>query len=741
MDTARRAGVVLTAVTLVVLGSGRPGAAQLAVGGYNVEGYVEGGYRLVPGDPPARRQAKFEEYRDLSEGPLLAALQLRLFRPDEGYSAELSGSRWGYEDQEYSLRSGALGRWQFGFDWDQTPHTFSTTARMLATEVRPGVFVLPSPRPALAAYNSARDLDRLSVRWDTARMFLTLHLGPDIDLNAQYTRTHKEGERPFSMAFGSPGNNFMEILEPIDQTTHDFRLRGVLARPDWQLQFGYTFSMFEQGVRSTTADNPCFANAAQCGAGDGGAAAPPRGQISLAPNNMAHTVNLAGGVNLPMRTRVNANLAYSVFLQNDSFLPATINPALAATPNAALLDGSGRSLNGLVGNLLLNVNATTRPLAPLTLSAKYRLYDHNDMSDEVTFRAFAGSNDRVALTLQPQRATRLQFTRQNVDLDGRWRFGNPVALTVGAGWESWDRGRIREVEHTDEVYGKAAVDVTPNDWLLARLTLRESARRYDGYDRINFWREFRFSGLPSPNASDHPAMRKFDEAERDRHEVSGLVQVTPSDVLSAGFTASYRYDDYLASRLGLQTEIGWSTGVDVTWTPVPRATFVAGYVHEVEFRRQRNENRITPAAADNFDWLGLNTDVIDTFHLGANVTVIPDVLEWKLGAAYSMATGQMETRNPDPLVTGTLAQQIQSAGKRMPALTDSLLRLDTSLRYRFWKNWSANLGYIFEEFSSHDWRTNNLVPFTPGLTSIYLGNDLKPYTAHVLAVTLGYRFR
>jgi uncharacterized repeat protein (TIGR02543 family) len=53
----------------------------------------------------------------------------------------------------------------------------------------------------------------------------------------------------------------------------------------------------------------------------------------------------------------------------------------------------------------------------------------------------------------------------------------------------------------------------------------------------------------------------------------------------------------------------------------------------------------------------------------------------------------------------------------------------------------VSVGYIFEKWTQDDFRTDGLNPFVPGQTSIWLGNELKDYTAHILAFTLGYRFR
>lgn len=38
-------------------------------------------------------------------------------------------------------------------------------------------------------------------------------------------------------------------------------------------------------------------------------------------------------------------------------------------------------------------------------------------------------------------------------------------------------------------------------------------------------------------------------------------------------------------------------------------------------------------------------------------------------------------------------------------------------------------------------RTDNLNPFLPGSSSIWLGNDTKGYAARIVGLTLGCRFR
>jgi MtrB/PioB family decaheme-associated outer membrane protein len=726
--------IVVTALAILTpVGSA---FAQVSLGPVNLEGDVEAGLRLLPDGPSQANRQKLEEYRDITEGAFLSNLQLRVFTSDERYALEALGSKWGQQDQQFGVGLGRLGLWSLGFSWDQTPHVYSTTARMLETEAARGVFTLPTPRPPLTAANFGRRLDDVSVRWDTGKLSLSLTPTPDLELRADYTRIHKNGDRPIGVPFGGPGSNLLETLEPIDQTIHDLRLKASIARDRWQLQLGYAWSMFENGHRIVTADNPCFGlpaalTAAQPGCGADAVGAPPTGGVSLAPSNQAHTWSAAGGVNLPMNTRISANVAYALRSQNAGFLPQTVNPAIVST----LLGLPARSLDGTVATTLVSLQAVTRPLLPLTLTAKYRYYDYNDMTKELQFSGRV-LNDRLVLA-ENVKALRPDYTKQNADLDARWRFGSPLAVTVGSGWERWDRNeKVREVPTSDEYFGKVVIDYTPAEWLMAHLTYRPSARRIDDYHTWAHYTSLHVDPVTTTalTGNQAPLLRKYDEGERDRHRIDLLLQIVPSEKLAGTITAGWRSDDYIRSPLGLQQATSWSAGADITFVPFERLSIVAGYVREWIFEKQRSRSS---ADIPDSDWISDNADTVDTAHVGLKAT-LSEALDWTLGASYSTATGTVQTRNPG----GAAAQPTPATAKRFPAFVDSLLRLDTALRYRFRDNWTASLGYVYETFGQHDWRTDTLNPFVPAVgSSIFLGDKTRGYDAHIVAVTLGYRFR
>jgi MtrB/PioB family decaheme-associated outer membrane protein len=723
-------------------------STQTQIGGFNLEGYAEAGVRFFL-DPTQKERAKFEEYRDINQGLYLQGLWLRFFTPDEKYSGEIGGRQWGLQDQEYHLSFERLGRWEVGFEWDQMRHIFSTNARTLLNETSRGVYVLPNPRPPLSDYNNGRSIDEISVRWDTARTFFKFSASENVDLFAEYTRTHKDGERPFGMAFGSPGGNALEVLQPIEHTIHDFRLRGTWATERWQLQAGYTMSIFVNDLAYVRADNPCSpapAAAAPCPAATG-----QFGTVSLPPNNMAHTFTLQGGVNLPMRTRISSNFTYSLRLQNDDFLPQTSTNSLVLSNPSLVLPQ--KSLHGNVQTILFNLNATSRPLPiPVTFTGKYRFYDLIDGSDVVKFSDFI-INDQNTITRGPHFSQRFSYMKQNADLDGRWQIARPVALTLGAGWERWDRSETREVPTSDEFFAKAAVDVTPADWLLIRATYLPSFRRIDRY------RTFALAAVEQDAAPGEPGqsylLRKYDESDRDRQRADLMMQITPTETLTITPSASYRFDNHIASglshdangpgqtgaMLGLQQAVSWSAGMDVNWAPVQRLTFAAGYMHESIFQKQRSRVRNPDDPA--LDWISNNIDTVDTYHASMTARLIPGKLDLKFAGNYSYALGRVETWNPNAngsTVYNAVANSSSDA-RRWPAFEDSLLRLEASLRYHFGQAWTAGLNYAYEAFQKHDWRTDTINPFVPGNSAVYLGNDLKNYQAHIFGLTIGYRFR
>ena len=203
----------------------------------------------------------------------------------------------------------------------------------------------------------------------------------------------------------------------------------------------------------------------------------------------------------------------------------------------------------------------------MTLTFRYRLFDFNDMTDELVFPANVVSDKTV--TAEAQRATRFDLRRQNVDAEGRWRFGPMAAVGLGGGWEGIHRSSDREVENSNEAFAKAVLDVTPTEWLLARLTYRPSFRRIGDYNTAAQFNRTTVDDVTAP-APQSPLLRKLDEADRNRQKVDLLMEFTPIETFTASFSSGFRTTSTTTPRSG-QVATAWTAGVDLTWNPSRRS--------------------------------------------------------------------------------------------------------------------------------------------------------------------------
>lgn len=723
----RRTTGLLLAGLLVLLAGSSVAMAETELLGLRVSGDVEVGGRVFADRPPKRDRAKFEEYRDLPESALLERLRLRGDSKDDSYTVEIWGENGGQDDQNFQLHSYEVGRFDFEFEWDETPHILSTTSRTLLVEGPDNVFTLDVPRPALADFNTAPRIDDIGFRTDTARVTLSYTPTPDWDIGVEYRRIHKHGDRLLGLAFSTPGGNAIEIPGAINETTHGVHLNAGFAGDGYQLQFGYDASIFNNDFRSFEADNPLVA---VDGVGD-----PSRGRGSLPPDNMAHTVSLAGGVNLPMRTRVNSSFSFSWLKQDENFLPHTINTALAGDPSLVLPQSD---LDADVNVYRFNLSATSRPIDPLTLGAKFRFFKYDDNTGDINFAGHVESDDSLQ---GPQTAHRHPYETFNAGVDARYQIVEPVAVKVAFDWERWNREveeelnpvvgapnpvlhEPREVEETDEYTPKVMLDVTPLDWVLFRVSYAYSKREGSDYEQ--------------PNESMIPTARKYTMADRDRDRVDVLADLTLMENLFFTATANYTNDDYDAD-FGVREEHAWAAGFDVTWKPLEWLSIFGGYMHEHYVTEQLSGQRgftAPPPFFPAFPWDADTEDRYDTVRVGAEAVLIPKRLEGGVNWSYSRGRTEMNTHNIVPGAAGGAVAQ------DLPTIRSTLSLLNVFLRYWISERFTAKVAYSFEKFDEKDWRADDLLPFNAaaGADVIFLGNDVQDYTAHYFTISIGYHF-
>jgi MtrB/PioB family decaheme-associated outer membrane protein len=721
---------------------------------------IEGGYRFIDGD---RSSAKFQEYRVLEESPFLDHLRLSLETKDKKRYIEFSTFDAFKNDQSYKLRAGKYGEYELEVFWDQIPHILSTTGRTLfnttltdstaSLTLPPGVASAvqaasatgtPSPRAlALAGFlNNAAPVD---LRFTTSKggFGLKYALTDSLDMGVRYTYTEKDGTIPFGAGFGSPGGSIVELPAPLFNRTHLVEAKTQYARPGWNVGLGYAASLFDQGIDNITFDNPVQAtNTATLSA---------RGRSTFDPSNQAHNVFVTGGISLPLRTRITGKVSYGWRLQDDPFVAHTINPVIGANPLLALPKSS---LDGDIRTTLVTLNATSRPFAlPLTLSGGYRFYDFDNQTPEIEFDAHV-VRDQGAPVVDIRVNSPYSYTKHNARLDAGYPLLSNLNAKLGYEWERWERDpKHREVPTSDEHTLKTSLDYSPLDWLLLRAAYRRGWRSISNYNTqahlAHVVGDIEGEVFELEAAGQSILLRKFDEADRTRDRVELLASITPLESLSFTATYSLIQDDFDNSPLGLQESMGWGLGGDLAYSPFKWLSLFVNYMRE-EFRydqlsRSRAVTGATTFDFPDFNWRSKNTDTVDTYGAGADVSLIPNRLNLRLSYSFSDADTIINSFNPVTPTSGTAAQNLTATAVDFPLANTNLITLIAALRYNLTRNWSLKGEYRWEQFRETDWGTDLIglsgLTNLPPTTDVFLGaRFLQDYDAHIGAFTLRYQF-
>ncbi len=760
---------------------------------------VEGGYRFMGGD---RSSAKFQEYRVLEESPYFDHAAASLETKDKKRYIEFYTFDPFKNDQSYDFRAGKYGDYELEIFWDQIPHVLSTTGQTaFSTTQNDSTADLAlglSPAERLAIQNASATappggaspkallltglLNSRAAPVDLA--FTTskggfkfkYNLTDSVDLGLRYTYMQKDGTVPFGAGFGSPGGNVVELPAPLFNQTQLAEAKVQYARPGWNVALGYTGSYFTQGIDNVIFDNPLQAvNTTTLSS---------QGRTTMDPSNQSSSVFLMGGISLPLHTRFTGKFAYTWRSQDDPFVQHTINPVLLAlTPGSpgnpcpgittsTCLQLPSSSLNADVQTALVTFNVSSRPFAlPLTLNSGFRYFDYNDGTQEIEFPTHV-VRDLGPIVVDTRVNAPFSYTKYNAYLDAGYQLLSNLNSKLGFGWERWDRNPDhREVPTSNEYTLRTSLDYSPLDWLLLRAAYRVGWREVNQYNpqahEAHVVEEFEPGEVFTPSPQGQSVLgRKFDEWNRIRNRVELLASITPLESLNFNVTYGLTKDDYDKTRcqdpttnvspcpqdtspLGLEEFTGWSLGGDVAYTPLSWLSLFASYMREENQYNQLSRSRpvVTPNTFDfvDFNWRSVSTDLINTYGVGADATLIPNRLNFKLMWTYSDADTIIRSFNPVKPTSGTAAQNLTATAFNFPTDTTSLNTLIAALRYKLAKNWSLKGEFRWERFRETNWQTDNLgltgPTNLPPQTDVYLGAKfLQDYDAYIGALTLRYSF-
>ncbi len=449
---------------------------------------------------------------------------------------------------------------------------------------------------------------------------------------------------------------------------------------------------------------------------------------SLPPSNMASYINAEGGLNLESyKTRITGSMSYGWLSQNDFVTDANTS---AGPPRTV----AGRE-DGLAGlsatTFTADIAGLTRPNSQLALRYGYRAYNYSNdnTANSILLQAF-NVNSSAALSSNQALLAAMQYSyfRQAVNLGADYHVNKNLCLNVGYTWKEDSRSNAqgRTASNSPQV----GLKWVPADWLTLMTNYTFTTRT--GTDSLAFVRQNGAGPEEEGSPVLVPLTYKFYAGSLIRNNFNLIAEMYPRDNLTFSFNFSIYNDNFTNSSFGIQSDQGWSTGVDVSWRPHDRVALSFGYDHQ---QLQTKELAATFPVFGEDAIIGgdagptlTTSDSYDTFFAAADFKLIPNKLNLTVRGSYSTSlTNFHNTVMDNP--------------------NEYYADIRTYLTYKFNEHWAVRTGYIYQNFRmSSAYQTL----FTRGITAVGANGNTQQYNtlngwytnaqAHIVQAFLSYRF-
>ena len=669
---------------LVMLLLATPAAADVDLGPANASGWFEGGVRGISGDEAS---AKYDEYRDVQIGAFGAGSLLLQDLEGKNY-LQLGGFDLGEHDADYSLEGGRWGHWGIEGSFSLLPTDYSGRALTPYLGMNSGNLFLPFAPPADAGAFETSVLDAAHsarLHFETKDWGVRAFVKPtsDWELESAYRESDRDGRRPDQITYGF--SNFVHFPEQIDEKVQEVTADARLVKDTYSADLRYTGNFFNNDFRTFIVQNPApFA---------GGS---PLGAIAAAPDNSSHLLSLTGSTMLPMdyAARIAGTVAYGMRFQNEPFIPITVNPALAPAPLPA------SDLDGKVQTFFANLLFNARPTPKLDVTGRYRVYDYDNNTNELTFTQVSTTD--ASLSTTPVRSFAPSFVTQNASVEGTYRVLDPLRATLALSWNRWDRGPEREVQHSDDWTPKLALDYRAGLWGRFQTSYAYSWRNGDGYDELAPFRAVE-PGVPRPPLT--PPIKKYSQADNQRQAFQVLSQLFVREDTDVTLNGDFHFTRYTEGRYGLNADNQFDLGIEVTHRLLQGLEITASYNYDwIELRQT------SASSGGTLDWFSESLDRAHTAGITVTWTAVPDRLILDGGYFLQVAQGQNRTH-------GAPADAVN-----YPNIDNNLWAFFTSASYRLGDHWTLTARYRYEHYTQKDWQFDGLGVTT--LTSNVEGQPL-----------------
>ncbi|MCW8925872.1 MAG: MtrB/PioB family decaheme-associated outer membrane protein, partial [Xanthomonadales bacterium] len=479
---------------------------------------------------------RFADYRGLDESGTHAAIDGDLhFKNLKGWYFDLFSVDTVHDNRRSEMRGGKIDRFEWRVGWAETPkyRGFGTQTPFLDVGSDnlglPGDWVYSPVTSGMTALQHSLADAALKTQRKTLDAGATIKLGEHFAYKIDYQRQKKQGTRMTSAGLFNAAN----VPAPVDFVTDILETSLSFTSKRVQLQVGFMSSEFENEYSSLTWRNPFSSRSVNNYL-----------QTALEPGNEFTQVNFSGAVVITQRIRFSGQAAFGELKQDDPFLPTySTNPGFddLILPRTSLGGKLDTSTYNLSGKLSANLGKG------FSFTARGKVDERENKTPIDVFTPVL-----IDLLQYRDRTNRpFSYKREQYSADLRYRAGSAFRLSAGAAQKDMER-TLQAVEQSEEttVWGEVKANPTLRSQL--RFKFESAEREIDDYLQLD-------DGGPV----DHPLMRKFNQADRDRDRVVADFDLTLTDRLGVNLSYFNARADYAESVIGLQESEEQSFTIDL----------------------------------------------------------------------------------------------------------------------------------------------------------------------------------
>jgi MtrB/PioB family decaheme-associated outer membrane protein len=766
LSNAIRAGLIARSIAASMLAATLASGSALAQDEFSLEGdepakntealyeeqteiksWIEAGLGYVSDD-----SFRFGRYTGLEEDGVFGVLNFDIFKrgawdSDDATYWRFEGDNLGLDSRTARFEYGRQGQFSAFIGYDQTPHYQSETTQTIF--VNPGSTNLQLPSNWVPGQSTApmtqltSSLRPFDFEHERRRVDLGFAWIPRASwkLDTQYSREEKDGNKTIGLTIGNTGGNPRAVLapEPVDYRTQTADIGLSYVAPQYQVRFGYYMSLFDNDNDALAWRNPFSAITGW----DSSAGFPNGlGQMHLEPDNEFHQLSASGGWNFSNRTRLIGDISFGRATQDETFLPYTINPVLAASITQAL---PRSSLDGEVESTYASLRFTSRPWDNFWYGAQFRYDDRDNLTphDEYVYIPGDSARQNTAANSSFRRFNEPKSQKeQTFKLDASWRALDWLRIAGEAQFKSVDRERSEREEIDEDRYMLSFTNSAPgliNGGMRFSAAERDGGSEYLGYETFigGYAPGYTSTVLPFVGGfpfENLPGMRKFNQADRDRRQAEVFGNLTLGEDLVFGLNVDYSEDDYDNSQFGLTFARVNGHTLDMTWI-ASDATAIYGFYTVERFKYDQDGRqyqggavRAAQSADPNRNWTTRSRDDVATYGLGFNSRFMEDKL--KVGADFVTARSRTDVlTTTGPALTFLPLPSVETDLATLSIYGDYAWREDLSLRTQL----------AYEDYESSDWAIDG-VPPNQLANVILLGEDSPDYNIWLVSFSVTYRF-